>query len=264
MHKDQQMLARDAWNPRKAIAQGGVLKFIHGGEYHAFNPDVVAALHEAVRSNDYEKYREFAHLVNDREPMVLRDLLALRPSADPVTSLCTPTARGLIKASIRSSRRWVYPLSTAIVGPSCSRRSACIIRTASFAAISASKFNRLLALTDPHYAHEIIDLIYPEATSLRDAIEAMCDQAIAAVRAGKTIIVFSDREIAPGKLPMHPLLATGALHHRLVRERLRCDANIVVETATARDPHHFAVLIGYGATAVCPYLAYDCLRGSRL
>ena len=126
--------------------------------------------------------------------------------------------------------------------------------------LSASKFNRLLALTDPHYAHEIIDLIYPEATSLRDAIEAMCDQAIAAVRAGKTIIVFSDREIAPGKLPMHPLLATGALHHRLVRERLRCDANIVVETATARDPHHFAVLIGYGATAVCPYLAYDCLR----
>ena len=59
---------------------------------------------------------------------------------------------------------------------------------------------------------------------------------------------------------MHALLATGAVHHRLIEEGLRCDANIVVETATARDPHHFAVLIGYGATAVYPYLAYEVLN----
>ncbi len=66
--------------------------------------------------------------------------------------------------------------------------------------------------------------------------------------------------IAPGKLPAHALLATGAVHHRLIREGLRCDANIVVETATARDPHQIATLIGYGATAVYPYLAYECLH----
>jgi glutamate synthase (NADPH) large chain len=60
---------------------------------------------------------------------------------------------------------------------------------------------------------------------------------------------------------MHALLATGAVHHRLISEGLRCDANIVVETGTARDPHHFAVLIGYGATAIFPYLAYESLQG---
>ena len=80
-----------------------------------------------------------------------------------------------------------------------------------------------------------------------------------AVRGGKTILVLSDRAIESSKLPMHALLATGAVHHRLIREGLRCNANIVVETATARDPHHFACLIGYGATAIFPYLAYDCL-----
>jgi len=124
--------------------------------------------------------------------------------------------------------------------------------------LSASKFNQLLALDDK-YAHELIDLNYPEDQTLEDAVRAVSDQAIAAVRNGKTILVLSDRAIEKGKLPMHALLATGAVHHRLIKEGLRCDANIVLETATARDPHHFACLIGFGATAVFPYLAYDCL-----
>ncbi len=126
--------------------------------------------------------------------------------------------------------------------------------------LSVSKFNRLLAESDPHYAHEAIDLNYPRDTGLREAITDLCDRAVAAVRAGKTIIVLSDREIGEDRLPIHALCATGALHHRLIADGLRCDANIVLETATARDPHHFAVLIGYGATAIYPYLAYDCLR----
>ena len=56
LHEDQVRLAQAAWNPRKAIDQGGYLKFVHGGEYHAFNPDVVAALHAAVQSGEYAKY----------------------------------------------------------------------------------------------------------------------------------------------------------------------------------------------------------------
>ena len=56
------------------------------------------------------------------------------------------------------------------------------------------------------------------------------------------------------------LLATGAVHHHLVDLGLRCDANIIVETGVARDPHHFACLIGYGATAVYPYLVYQSLH----
>ncbi len=125
--------------------------------------------------------------------------------------------------------------------------------------LSEEKFQNLLSLDGVDYAHQRLSLQYDSATGLRAAIEAMCDAAEAAVRAGKVILVLSDQGIEPGKLPIHALLATGAVHHRLINRGLRCDANIVVETATARDPHHFAALIGYGATAVFPYLAYQCL-----
>jgi glutamate synthase (NADPH/NADH) large chain len=125
--------------------------------------------------------------------------------------------------------------------------------------LSASKFNRLLSMDDPGYASEQIDLNYAESDTLRGAVDRICTQSVEAVRAGKTVLVLSDRAIARGSLPIHALAATGAVHHRLVEEGLRCDANIIVETGTARDPHHFACLIGYGATAVYPYLAYDCL-----
>jgi glutamate synthase (NADPH/NADH) large chain len=125
--------------------------------------------------------------------------------------------------------------------------------------LSEEKYTKLLSLEDPAYAHARISLHYDEARGLRAAVEAVCDAAEAAVRAGKVILILSDQDIEQDKLPIHALLATGAVHHRLVRKGLRCDANIVVETATARDPHHFATLIGYGATAVYPYLAYQCL-----
>ncbi len=84
LDEDARALTAEAWNPRKAIRQGGLLKYIHGGEYHAFNPDVVQALHEAVRSSDYQKYLEYAGLVNGRPVTVIRDLFGLR---DDVASI---------------------------------------------------------------------------------------------------------------------------------------------------------------------------------
>ena len=127
--------------------------------------------------------------------------------------------------------------------------------------LSRTKFLLLLNEDDPDYANTSISLQYKPEQGLKAAVQAVADQAEQAVRDGKTIIVLSDRDIEQDYLPMHALLATGAVHHRLAGKGLRCDANIVVETGTARDPHHFAVLIGYGATAVYPYLAYASLRG---
>jgi glutamate synthase (NADPH/NADH) large chain len=129
--------------------------------------------------------------------------------------------------------------------------------------LSPAKLEELLAQDDPDYAHERIDLNYAQGTGLEAAIRSVCDRAEAAVREGKVIIVLSDRDIAKDKLPIPALLATGAVHHRLAQKGLRSDANIVVETATARDPHHFACLIGYGATAVHPYLAFEVLAELR-
>lgn len=125
--------------------------------------------------------------------------------------------------------------------------------------LSVSKFNQLLAVNDHRFTNKILELNYPESMGLKTAIQQLCDAAVTAVKQGSKIIILSDRNITEGNLPIHALLATGAVHHRLINEGLRCDANIIVETATARDPHHFAVLIGYGASAVYPYLAYDCI-----
>ncbi|VVM84030.1 Glutamate synthase [NADPH] large chain [Pseudomonas fluorescens] len=125
--------------------------------------------------------------------------------------------------------------------------------------ISPAKWRSLMNLEREGFERQLIDLNYEESLGLEAAIRNMADQAEEAVRSGKTQLVLSDRFIAPGKLPVHASLAVGAVHHRLTEQGLRCDSNILVETATARDPHHFAVLLGFGASAVYPYLAYEVL-----
>ena len=126
--------------------------------------------------------------------------------------------------------------------------------------LSERMMNAILTLNETDYAYERIDLNYLPEEGLQAAIERVCNQGVAAVQGGKVVLVLSDRDLDSKKLPIHASLATGAIHHRLIREGLRCKSNIVVETATARDPHAFAVLLGYGATAVYPYLAYEILN----
>jgi glutamate synthase (NADPH/NADH) large chain len=125
--------------------------------------------------------------------------------------------------------------------------------------LSQRKLRQILGLKDAGVTHEFIDLQYEPAEGLRPAIERMCVQAEEAVRDGRLVLLLSDRYLVKGKLPAHALLATGAVHQHLVRTGLRSKCNLLVETATARDPHHFACLIGYGATAVYPYMAYQVL-----
>ncbi len=95
---------------------------------------------------------------------------------------------------------------------------------------------------------------------MQAAITRICEEAAQAVRDGKTLIVLTDKNISQGLLPANAALATGAVHHYLIKTGLRTDANIMVETGFARDPHQFAVLLGFGATAVYPYLAYDVIN----
>jgi glutamate synthase (NADPH/NADH) large chain len=123
--------------------------------------------------------------------------------------------------------------------------------------LSQRKLRQILALKE--VTHEFIDLQYDPGEGLKKAIVRMCEQAESAVREGKLVLLLSDRYLVKGKLPAHALLVTGAVHHHLVKTGLRCKCNLLIETGTARDPHHFACLIGYGATAVYPYMAYQVL-----
>ncbi|MFK7829628.1 MAG: glutamate synthase large subunit [Congregibacter sp.] len=127
--------------------------------------------------------------------------------------------------------------------------------------LSQGKFNTLLNLERPGFRVAEIDCSFdPRQTDLRTALEGMTALAERAVRDGDTLLVLSDRRIEEGRLPLHSLLATGAIHHHLIRCGLRCDANLIVETASARDSHQIACLLGFGATAVYPYLAYSVLE----
>ena len=97
---------------------------------------------------------------------------------------------------------------------------------------------------------------------LREAVERVCREAAAAVRGGAEVVVLSDRLAATGPSTSHvpPLLAVGAVHHDLIRRGLRSRASLVAETAQCWSVHHFACLIGYGASAVHPYLAFETVR----
>ena len=90
---------------------------------------------------------------------------------------------------------------------------------------------------------------------LRRALDELCEQAEAAVEAGRTILILSDREAGSNKAPIPALLATGAVHHHLIKNGLRTRASIVVESGEPREVHQFCTLIGYGADAINPYLA---------
>jgi glutamate synthase (NADPH) large chain len=90
---------------------------------------------------------------------------------------------------------------------------------------------------------------------LQSALDRLCAEAERAVRGGVNILILSDRGVSPDLAPIPMLLATGAVHHHLVRETLRTRCGIVCETGDAREVSHLALLIGYGAAAVNPYLA---------
>jgi glutamate synthase (NADPH/NADH) large chain len=123
-----------------------------------------------------------------------------------------------------------------------------------------SDMQQLLELSNKHYQNTLLDISFdPDEKDLKQAILDLCDEAEEVVKQGTVLLVLSDRAIRKGRLPIPAAMAVGAVQTRLVNTNLRCDANIIVETACARDPHHFSVLLGFGATAIYPYLAYETL-----
>ena len=131
-----------------------------------------------------------------------------------------------------------------------------ILNDEELAGISSSEFNT-----------QSLSTLYNIATGpegLKDAVTKLCTDATAAVKSGVEIIVLSDRsgahKIGTEYSYIPPLLAVGAVHHHLIRQGLRLRTSLVVDTAQCWSTHHFACLIGYGASAVCPYLTLESVR----
>jgi glutamate synthase (ferredoxin) len=94
---------------------------------------------------------------------------------------------------------------------------------------------------------------------MRRALADLFEMATLAIRSGATILILSDRQVDKDYAPIPSLLATSGLHHHLVREGSRTKATLIVETGDAREVHHYCLLIGYGASAINPYLAFETL-----
>jgi len=120
---------------------------------------------------------------------------------------------------------------------------------------------------DGAFRTETIDMTWDAASGaagLEMALKEMCWAATEAVLADRNILILSDRAQSSDRIAMPALLATAAVHHHLVRQGLRMQTGLVVETGEAREVHHFCVLAGYGAEAVNPYVAFETLEEIRV
>ncbi|RIK76053.1 MAG: glutamate synthase subunit alpha, partial [Planctomycetota bacterium] len=111
-----------------------------------------------------------------------------------------------------------------------------------------------------------IDVTWPREegkAGMVKALDRICQEAEAAVDEGETLIVLTDRKTSADRVPLSALLATGAVHHHLVRQKKRTRVGLLIETGEAREVHHHCLLIGYGADAINPYLAFEALWQAR-
>lgn len=122
-----------------------------------------------------------------------------------------------------------------------------------------SDLHQLKNLEAIQYRYYKLDITYTPDEGLKQAIGRIVYEARQQAQSGAVLIILSDREIGENQLPIPAAMAVGAVHRALADASLRCDTNIIVETASVRDPHHYAVLIGLGATAIYPYLVYETL-----
>ncbi|MEE4451930.1 glutamate synthase large subunit [Novosphingobium resinovorum] len=133
--------------------------------------------------------------------------------------------------------------------------------------LGLAKIRSVEAALDGAFRTGTIDMTWDAKTGaagLELAIKEMCWAATEAVLADKNILILSDRSVGPDRIAMPALLATAAVHHHLVRQGLRMQTGLVVETGEAREVHHFCALAGYGAEAINPYLALETIEEMRV
>ncbi|BDD07690.1 glutamate synthase [Fulvitalea axinellae] len=126
------------------------------------------------------------------------------------------------------------------------------------------QLDKIRCVKHTNFRTKVIDILFDadgKEGRMEEAIDAICqaaDEAI--VNEGQNILLLSDRNITEGKAAIPSLLAVGAIHHHLVNSGTRVRVSLVVEAGDVRETHHFATLIGYGATAVNPYMAFETLH----
>ncbi|MGI9592377.1 MAG: glutamate synthase large subunit [Myxococcota bacterium] len=129
--------------------------------------------------------------------------------------------------------------------------------------LTNEELERIRGISEPGFETATLHALYKVADKgegLRFALQRLQREAAQAVRDGVNLLILSDRQVGSDAAPIPMLLATGAVHHHLVREGLRTQCGIICETGDARDVSQFALLVGYGAGAINPYMAFESVR----
>ena len=124
------------------------------------------------------------------------------------------------------------------------------------------KIRDISEIGDSQFVSQVLDITYKESdgrSGMEECILRFCHKAETAVLGGSNIVILSDRQFGRDRIAVPALLATAAVHHHLIKKGLRTSVGLVLESAEPREVHHFAVLAGYGAEAINPYLAFDSL-----
>ncbi|MDD3837863.1 MAG: glutamate synthase large subunit, partial [Phenylobacterium sp.] len=130
-----------------------------------------------------------------------------------------------------------------------------------------AKIRSINELLDGAFRTATLDATWPAeegAAGLEPALDRLCREATDAVLADMNILIVSDRAAGAERIPIPAALATAAVHHHLIRQGLRMQTGLVIETGEAREVHHFCVLAGYGAEGINPYLAFETLEELRV
>ncbi|KAL8906455.1 MAG: hypothetical protein Q9171_006267 [Xanthocarpia ochracea] len=130
--------------------------------------------------------------------------------------------------------------------------------------LSLEDFNALTKITTLYrdWTVKTIDITFPKSEGIdgyMDALDRICQAVTEGIESNYKLLVLSDRATSIDRVPVSALLATGMVHHHMIRNKWRSQAAVIVETAEAREVHHMCVLLGYGADAICPYLALECI-----
>jgi len=130
-----------------------------------------------------------------------------------------------------------------------------------------AKLRNIDQLTQGRYRSQVLDITYPVsegAEACASYVQALCAAADKAVADGYNVLILSDRAMSSERVAIPALVACSRVHQHLVQKGLRTSTGLVVETGSAREVHHFALLAGYGAEAVCPWLAYETIASLNL
>ena len=126
--------------------------------------------------------------------------------------------------------------------------------------LTSRDMDKIRQLNQTGFKNETISLLFYRGTSLKEALDNLFIECDKAYRNGANILILSDKGVDEGHMAIPSLLAVSALEQHLVKTKKKTDVSIILESGEPRDVHQFATILGYGATAIYPYLAHECIE----